>query len=64
MSHDKAIAYGKEHRKPYTGAQAIDHTCRNHGSCGWCEGNRLYQRRKAADVATQKMTDYETEMQQ
>lgn len=31
MSFDKAIQYGKEHRKPYKGAKAIDKTCRNHG---------------------------------
>ena len=36
MSLDKAIEHGKEHRKPYTGAKAIDCTCRNHGSCDWC----------------------------
>jgi len=33
MSLDKAIQHGKEHRKPYHGAKAIDQTCRNHGSC-------------------------------
>ena len=46
MSLDKAIRSGKEHRKPYRGAKAVDSTCRNHGSCGWCEGNRLYSSRK------------------
>lgn len=40
---DKAIASGKEKRKPYTGAKAIDRTCRNHGGCAWCEGNRLHK---------------------
>lgn len=43
MSMDKAIASGKEHRKPYKGAKAIDATCRNHGSCEWCKGNRLHK---------------------
>lgn len=37
MSLDKAIEHGKEERKPYRGAKAIDYTCRNHGSCDWCE---------------------------
>lgn len=46
MSLDKAIQSGKEHRKPYHGAKAIDHTCRNHGSCCWCKGNRLHSGRK------------------
>lgn len=46
MSLDKAIKHGKEHRKPYRGAKAVDSTCRNHGSCPWCKGNRLYKRKK------------------
>ena len=27
-------------------AKAIDGTCRNHGTCTWCEGNRLHNSRK------------------
>lgn len=47
MSLDKAIEHGKEKRKPYKGAKAIDRTCRNHGSCEWCKGNRTYSKKKA-----------------
>lgn len=50
MSFDKHM--GKEHRKPYRGGKAIDKTCRNHGGCPWCEGNRKYsdiKRRQSAD---------------
>ena len=46
MSLDKAVKYGKEFRKPYYGAKAVDCTCRNHGSCLYCKGDRLYQRIK------------------
>lgn len=46
---DKAIASGKERRKPYRGAKAIDRSCRNHGGCVWCESNRLHKYR--AEVA-------------
>lgn len=46
MSMDKAIDHGKEHRKPYKGSKAIDTTCRNHGSCPWCQGNRQYRNQK------------------
>lgn len=42
MSLDKAIEHGKEKRKPYRGAKAVDATCRNHGSCKWCEMNRTH----------------------
>jgi len=43
MSLEKAIEHGKERRKPYYGSKAIDCTCRNHGSCQWCLGNRLHK---------------------
>ena len=33
ISMDKAIKSGKEYRKPYRGAKAIDPSCINHGSC-------------------------------
>jgi hypothetical protein len=46
MSLDKAIAHGKEHRKPYRGAKAIDHSCRNHGNCPYCQGKRKYKAKK------------------
>lgn len=51
MSLNKAIAQGKEHRKPYgktsgTYAKSVDCTCRNHGSCYWCMKNRLHNTRK------------------
>lgn len=42
MSLNKAIQSGKEHRKPYRKAKAIDKTCRNHGGCPYCEGNRKH----------------------
>lgn len=43
MSLDKAIEHGKEKRKPYRGTKAIDGTCRNHGTCKWCENNRRFK---------------------
>lgn len=57
MSLDKAIKHGKEHRKPYTGAKAIDCTCRNHGSCEWCKQNRLYQQNKADEASRQALEE-------
>ncbi len=46
MSLNKAIKYGKEHRKPYRGAKAVDPMCRNHKGCPWCEENRKFNSRK------------------
>lgn len=43
---DKAIKYGKEHRKIYYGSKSFDKTCRNHGTCNYCRNNRLIQYRK------------------
>ena len=43
MALDKAIEHGKEKRKPYYGSKAFDGTCRNHGTCKWCEENRKYK---------------------
>ena len=43
MSLDKAIKYGKEKREQYRRSLAFDRSCRNHGNCGYCEGNRTIQ---------------------
>lgn len=53
MALNKAIEHGKEHRQPYRGSKAFDKTCRNHGGCSWCEGNRKYKYLKKE----QKMLD-------
>lgn len=45
MSLDKAIEHGKEHRKPYRDSRRFAWTCRNHGSCSWCEDTRTRNRR-------------------
>lgn len=55
MSLDKAIQSGKERRKPFRGSKRVDRTCRNHGSCDYCKGNRLYSAKKAIDAAKEKM---------
>ena len=57
MSLNKAIEYGKEHRKQYTGAKAVDCSCRNHGSCDWCKENRLYQQLKAEEASRQALEE-------
>lgn len=56
MSLDNAIKYGKEKRKKYYGSAAYDSTCRNHGSCKWCEWNRLYKYKKE-EIRTRRDLD-------
>lgn len=59
MSLDKSIQHGKEHRKPYTGAKAVDSTCRNNGGCPWCCGNRTHKNDKRELAAEQELREYE-----
>jgi len=33
-------------KTPYGKSKAVDRTCRNHGSCPWCEVSRTYNARK------------------
>jgi len=59
MSLDKAIAHGKEFRKPYRRGKRYSSNCRNHGSCSHCEGNRLIQTRKLVQKAESELKDYD-----
>lgn len=49
MSLEKSIKYGKEYRKQYYGAKAVDPQCRCNGSCEYCKQGRL-RRYKIADL--------------
>jgi hypothetical protein len=46
MALDKAIKSGKEKRKIYRKGKAVDMSCRNHGGCPWCLGNRKHKYKK------------------
>lgn len=59
MSLDKAIQYGKENRKRYKGAKAVDTSCRNHGSCDYCKGNRIHKNQKRKLSAEEELQQYE-----
>lgn len=58
MSLDKAIRHRKEHRRPYHGAKAIDASCRNHGTCCWCYGNRMARTRREEEKMEQEEREY------
>ncbi len=53
MGLEKAIASGKERRAEFRKAKAVDRTCRCHGGCRWCEGNRKH----AVELAKQSADD-------
>ena len=57
MSLDKAIEHKKELRKPYRGSKRFDKTCRNHGSCPYCEGNRKHRDRKLKEATTTEIKE-------
>ena len=57
MSHNKAIKHGKERRRPYRGSRRFDHSCRNHGGCGYCRGNRLYAASRRVVAADERLKD-------
>lgn len=59
MSLNKSITHGKEHRKPYRGAKAIDRTCRNHGGCERRKGNRTHKNNKRQLRQVQELEEYE-----
>lgn len=61
MSFDKAIKSGKEKRKPYRKSKAFDGTCRNHGSCPWCERNRKHFDVKSRFDADDEIKNWELE---
>lgn len=46
MALNKAIASGKEHRKPWYGSSRFDYSCHNHKSCAYCRSNRTIQEQR------------------
>jgi len=57
MSLKKAIESGKERRKPYKGSKSWDSSCRNHGSCSWCERSRTHNTKKKLSAAKQQIEE-------
>lgn len=57
MSLDKAIEHHKEHRKRYRGGKAVAKSCRNHGWCPWCQGNRHYRTNRLKEKLEQDIKE-------
>jgi hypothetical protein len=58
MSLDKAIRFKKENREEYRKAKAFDTSCRNHGGCEYCTGNRLRSNRLRRIIADEQVDEY------
>lgn len=59
MSFKQAIRHGKEYRADFRGSKRFDRSCRNHGGCGYCKGNRTFASRKAEAAAIAAVHEYE-----
>jgi hypothetical protein len=57
MSFDNAIKHGKTRRKPYKGGKAVDLSCRNHGGCPICEGNRLHSDKMREQASEEQLKE-------
>jgi positive regulator of sigma E activity len=55
---NKAIKFKKEFRKPFKGSKQFDVTCRNHGSCSYCESNRKHSKNVSELASKDKLKDY------
>ena len=58
MGFDKDYPNRKDHRKPYYGAAAVDHTCRPGGSCPACRDGRVTYLKRLVDEYNNKLKEY------
>ena len=61
MPLEKAIQYGKEHRKPYYDSRRFDYTCRNNGKCSYCVRNRTFANRRKEHCAREESLSWHGE---
>ena len=64
MSFDnKDYPNRKDNRRHYKFdyAKSVDATCRNHGSCNHCEGNRLIKNIKSELIAKSELANFKKE---
>ncbi len=46
MSFDTEYPNRKDRRKPYRKSKRFDRSCRNHGSCPYCERGRKHKHKR------------------
>ena len=61
MGFDNHYQNRKDRRKPYRDSRRFDRTCRNHGSCPWCERRRLFERTKKERFAELDLKEYDNQ---
>ena len=58
MGLSKSIESGKERRKKYRKSKAFDRSCRNHGGCDYCKGNRQLKNKKRELSANEQIENF------
>ena len=48
----------RTYRRKKTGGKAVDPSCRNHGDCPWCQGNRRYNERRDEEKAEYEVKEF------
>lgn len=48
-------------KQPYRGSRRFDSSCRSHGGCSWCEGNRFHGTRKRELSAEDQLRELQEE---
>lgn len=49
----------REHRRQWRGSKLIDKSCRNYGTCQWCQRNRNRQNRIMKIRINELLKDYD-----
>jgi hypothetical protein len=49
----------REHRRQWRGSKLYDKSCRNHGTCPWCQRNRNRQKRITKIRINELIKNYE-----
>jgi hypothetical protein len=50
MSFDNDYPNRKDRRQPYYRSKRFDRSCRNHGGCPYCEGNRTHHNKRREPI--------------
>jgi len=58
MSLDQAIKHKKEKREKFYGSKSFDSSCRNHGSCPYCEQNRTIGFKKLIEKSKTSVREF------
>ena len=53
----------REHRMQWRGNKLIDKSCRNHGTCPWCQRKRNRKKRIAKIRINELLKEYESDNQ-